>query len=233
MEQQNTSSKLLKGGAADDSLPTIHPVIYPISWALVWIYYHLGGWKVHGKENVPRKGAVIFAANHVSLLDPPAVNLAAPRVPRTMAKSELFDGRVAWLMRGLGAFPVRRGKPDRAAMRRALKVLEAGMVLSVFPEGTRSRDGELGIAGPGFSYLVHTSKVPVIPIFLQGNEQTLSPPHPKFRLVRGQVWFGEMLHFEEQWQQKATREALDTISERVMAAIAALRAEALEKTGRK
>jgi 1-acyl-sn-glycerol-3-phosphate acyltransferase len=229
MEQTDTSrlsNELLKGGAADDSLPTVHPIIYVISWLAVWIYYHIGGWKVHGRENIPRQGAVIFAANHVSFLDPPAVNLASPRVPRTMAKSELFDGRIAWLMRGLGAFPVRRGKPDRAAMRRALKVLEVGMVLSVFPEGTRSKDGTLGEAGPGFSYLVHTSKVPVIPIFLQGNEQTLSPQHPKFRFIRGQVWFGEMIHFEEEWQQKASREVLNAISERVMKGIADLRQKA-------
>jgi 1-acyl-sn-glycerol-3-phosphate acyltransferase len=226
MEQKNTSNKLIKGGAADDSLPKPHPIIYPISWSLVWIYYHVKGWKVHGKENVPRKGPVIFASNHVSFLDPTAINLAAPRIPRTMAKSELFEGRIAWLMRGLASFPVRRGKPDRAAMRRALKVLEAGMVLSVFPEGTRSKDGNLGTAGPGFSWLVHTSKVPVIPIFLQGNEQTMSPQHPKFRFVRGQVWFGEKIYFEEEWKQKPSREILDTISERVMKGIADLKEKA-------
>lgn len=226
MVQKNTSSNLLKGGGADDSLPKPHPIIYPISWALVWIYYHIGGWKVHGKENVPRKGPMIFASNHVSFLDPTAINLASPRIPRTMAKSELFEGRIAWLMRGLGAFPVKRGKPDRAAMRRALKVLDAGMVLSVFPEGTRSKNGELGIAGPGFSYLVHTSKVPVIPIFLQGNEKTLSPQHPNFRFIRGQVWFGETIYFEEEWQQKANREALNSISERVMRGIADLKEKA-------
>lgn len=226
MEREDTTNKLLKGGAADDPLPKPHPIIYPISWSLVWVYYHIKGWKVHGKENVPRKGPVIFASNHVSFLDPTAINLAAPRIPRTMAKSELFDGRIAWLMRGLASFPVKRGKPDRAAMRRALKVLEAGMVLSVFPEGTRSKDGSLGTAGPGFSYLVHASKVPVIPIFLQGNEQTMSPQHPKFRFVRGQVWFGEMIYFEEQWQEKANREALDAISERVMRGIAELKEKA-------
>lgn len=218
-------NKLLRGSGANDSVPTMHPLIYGVSWSLVWIYYHLGGWNVHGKENVPREGPAIFASNHVSFLDPTTVNLAAPRIPRTMAKSELFEGRIAWLMRGLGAFPVRRGAPDRASMRRALKVLEAGMILSVFPEGTRSKDGELGKAGPGFSYLVHTSKIPVIPIFLDGNEQTCSPQHPKFRLVHGQVWFGKMMYFEEEWKQKAKREVLDVISERVMAGIADLREE--------
>jgi len=138
----------------------------------------------------------------------------------------LFDGRIAWLMRGLASFPVRRGKPDRAAMRRALKVLEEGMVLSVFPEGTRSKDGKLGPAGPGFSWLVHSSKVPVIPIFLQGNEKTLSPQHPGFRFIRGQVWFGEKIYFHEEWKQKASREVLDAISERVMKGIADLKEKA-------
>lgn len=226
MEQKNSSNKLIKGGAANDSLPKPHPLIYPISWLLVWLYYHVKGWKVHGKENVPRKGPVIFASNHVSFLDPTSINLAAPRIPRTMAKSELFEGRMAWWMHCMASFPVKRGKPDRAAMRIALKVLEAGMALSIFPEGTRSKEGSLGKAGPGFAWLVHTSKVPVIPIFLQGNEQTMSPQHPKFRFVPGQVWFGEEIYFEEEWNQKASREVLDTISERVMQGIADLKQKA-------
>ena len=76
---------------------------------------------MYGRENVPRQGAVIFASNHVSLLDPPAVNLALPRVPRTMAKAELFKGFVGWVVRGLGSFPVRRGAPDRSAIRCATR----------------------------------------------------------------------------------------------------------------
>ena len=226
MEQTTSPNKLIIGGAANAPLPKPHPIIYPISWSLVWLYYHVKGWKVHGKDNVPRQGAVIFASNHVSFLDPTAINLAAPRIPRTMAKSELFEGPIAWLMHDLASFPVKRGKPDRAAMRIALKVLEEGMALSIFPEGTRSRDGSLGTAGPGFSWLVHTAKVPVIPIFLQGNEQTMSPQHPKFRFVRGQVWFGEKIYFEEEWNQKASREILDDISTRVMQGIAELKEKA-------
>jgi len=221
-----TSDIVSKSQPKTDKLPGIHYVVYPVCWSLVWIYYRLGGRKVYGRENVPRKGAVIFASNHVSLLDPPALNLALPRVPRTMAKAELFKGFWGWVVTGLGAFPVRRGAPDRTAIRSALKVLKAGIPLSVFPEGTRSRDGNLGPAGRGFAYIVHSAKVPVIPVYLHGNENTLSPPHPGFRLVRNDVWFGPALDFEKECQEKATKEVLDSISERVMAAIAELRDQA-------
>lgn len=226
MEQKTSSNKSIKEDAATDALPKPQPFIYIISWLIVWLYYHVKGWKVHGKENVPRNGSVIFASNHVSYLDPTSINLASPRIPRTMAKSELFKGGFAWWMRCMASFPVKRGKPDRAAMRIALRVLKAGMVLSIFPEGTRTKDGTLGSAGPGFAWLVHTSKTPVIPIYLQGNEKTLSPQHPKFKFVPCQVWFGEIIHFDEEWKQKASREVLNTISERVMQGIAELKDKA-------
>jgi 1-acyl-sn-glycerol-3-phosphate acyltransferase len=110
--------------------------------------------QVEGKDNVPSQGGVILAANHLSMLDPIVVGCAIDRPVRFMAKRELFDNPLLrMLARSLGAFPVRRGKDDKDAFRRALEVLRNDEVLGIFPEGTRSLDGRLQRAYSGAAVL--------------------------------------------------------------------------------
>lgn len=108
---------------------------------------------VKGLEHFPKEGGVLLCANHINNLDPPVVGITANRPVRFMAKEELF--KTKWtgkLMRGLNAFPVKRGMSDREALRNGLRMLKEGQVLGLFPEGTRSKDGKLGkgLAGAGF-----------------------------------------------------------------------------------
>ena len=98
------------------------------------------GLKFEGIHNLPKKGAVIIVANHVSAWDPLLVAVGSPRPVHFMAKAELYQNQIlARLLNALNAFPVKRGQADRNAIRKALKLLESGKVLGIFPEGTRKR----------------------------------------------------------------------------------------------
>jgi 1-acyl-sn-glycerol-3-phosphate acyltransferase len=143
-------------------------------------------------ENIPEKGAVIIAGNHVSLLDPPTLGVACRKRPVCfMAKSELFANPLfAFIIKNLGAFPVKRGMSDRSAVKNALTILSEGRVLGMFPEGTRSQNGLLGRAGPGIFTLAGRAGVPVVPAALLGTGKIgLKTPFPKLKVVFGRPLF--------------------------------------------
>jgi 1-acyl-sn-glycerol-3-phosphate acyltransferase len=106
-----------------------------------------------GKENIPENGGVLLCSNHINNIDPILVGMMASRPVHFMAKEELFTVPVLGkLVPHLNAFPVKRGMSDREALRKGLAILKEGKVLGLFPEGTRSKTGELGkgLAGAGF-----------------------------------------------------------------------------------
>lgn len=122
-----------------------------------------------GGGNVPRKGPVIICANHLGWWDPVIFALACRRRIYFMAKAELFRNKAfALLLRALGAFPVRRGEPDRAALTRALDLLKEGKALGIFPEGTRDRTGAFRRAEPGVGLIILKSGAPVVPGYFSG-----------------------------------------------------------------
>src|SRR5919206_2210253 len=101
--------------------------------------------RVYGAERVPRSGGVVLALNHFSWLDPPAFGSACPRTIHYMAKAEAHRvPGLGQLIRGFGAFSVRRGESDREAVRRARDVVREGELLGLFVEGTRQRSGVPG-----------------------------------------------------------------------------------------
>ncbi|WP_406686835.1 lysophospholipid acyltransferase family protein [Rossellomorea vietnamensis] len=138
--------------------------------------------EVKGLEHFPKDGGVLLCANHIDNLDPPVVGISAPRPVSFMAKEELFNVPVLGkLLPDLRAFPVKRGMSDREALRKGLKVLKQGDVLGLFPEGTRSKTGQIGkgLAGAGFFAL--RSKAYVVPCAIIG-------PYKPFRKLK--VVFG-------------------------------------------
>jgi 1-acyl-sn-glycerol-3-phosphate acyltransferase len=109
--------------------------------------------EVIGRENIPSEGGVLLCANHIDNLDPPVVGITATRPVHFMAKDELFSMPVLGkIVSNLNAFPVKRGMSDREALRKGLAILKEEKVLGLFPEGTRSKTGEIGkgLAGAGF-----------------------------------------------------------------------------------
>ncbi|HWR55984.1 MAG TPA: lysophospholipid acyltransferase family protein [Negativicutes bacterium] len=137
-------------------------------------------WQVTGRENIPATGGVIIAPNHVSNVDPPLVGSAMNRRVTIMAKEELFSFALfGYLIRRLGAFPIKRGTGDRGAIKTALEALRTGQALLLFPEGTRSKNGELNKAQHGISLIALKSQMPVIPVAHSGT----------FKFFRNGKWF--------------------------------------------
>ncbi len=124
---------------------------------------------VLGKENIPEeKGGYIIASNHVSNCDPPMVGIVFKGKYTFMAKDELFhiNPIFTWLIKKLGAFPVKRGTKDSSGIDTALESLKNGRVFVIFPEGTRSKTGELGKPKSGVSLIAARAKVPVVPVYV-------------------------------------------------------------------
>lgn len=151
--------------------------------------------KIEGREYEPASGPLIVAGNHASLLDPPLIGMCLRRQSAYMAKDDLFTVPILgpWL-RSIGSFPVRRGTPDRKAIRRSLEVLERGGVLVIFPEGTRSLDGRLRDAEPGAAMIALRTGVPVLPAAVVNSHRILPKGARWPRFERVTVRFGTLLH---------------------------------------
>lgn len=127
---------------------------------------------VQGAGNVPREGGCIVVANHLHNLDPLLISIACPRPVHYMAKIELM--RIPVLGRFLrwgGAFPVNRGKMDLASIRHAQAVLQQGVALGMFPEGTRSPTMKIESVHSGAGLLAIGHKVPIVPATITGSER--------------------------------------------------------------
>lgn len=151
------------------------------------------GLKHEGIHNVPKEGAVILASNHISFYDPIVIAAVLDRQVHFMAKSEFFRNKpFARFLAALNAFPVKRGTPDRKAIKKALTVLEEGKVLGIFPEGTRKRMGTQVDAQAGTALLALKSDVFVIPVACIGTERTI--PIGWFKPVK--VIFGKPIKYD-------------------------------------
>jgi 1-acyl-sn-glycerol-3-phosphate acyltransferase len=178
-------------------------------------------WRVTGRQNVPARGGVLLAPNHISDIDPPVVNLSLFRPLWFMAKSELFDIRLLGpLIRFSQAFPVERGGADRAALRRAGQLLENGQAVVVFPEGRLSQSGELQPLLPGVTMLALHAGVPIVPVGLHGSNNVLPfgevVPRPTLEPLR--LHFGKPLNFSD-LKELPSREQREQSTRRLEAAM--------------
>lgn len=186
---------------------------------------------VQGRENVPAKGPVLLASNHLSFVDSVVIPLSLPQRPvRFLAKSDYFEGRglKGWGTRTafgtLGAMPVRRDSARDAmlTLQMMLERLVEGEACVVYPEGTRSRDGRLYRGRTGIAHLAMESKAPVVPVALSGTQQVqpigASMPRPH----HFEVSFGQPMDFSTGYDHLAPGRARRLITDEVMAAIASL-----------
>jgi 1-acyl-sn-glycerol-3-phosphate acyltransferase len=141
--------------------------------------------RIDGAEHIPREGAAIVVPNHKSFWDSFFVAAATKRHLRYMGKSELFEGPWGKLLIRLGAFPVRRGQADAAALETAREVLRQGGLLAMFPEGTRVRDPEeLGSPRKGAGRLALETGAPLVPAAITGTDHLFLGPIPKPKRVQ-------------------------------------------------
>ncbi|HVT89310.1 MAG TPA: lysophospholipid acyltransferase family protein [Tepidisphaeraceae bacterium] len=126
--------------------------------------------KVYGAENIPREGGALLLSSHQSFFDPVLIGVKLKRPVSYMAKTDLFEDNrfFTWLIRSLHAFPIRRGTADVAALKQAISRLQEGNLLTVFPEGTRTRTGQIGKILPGVIVVIRRAGVPVIPVVIDG-----------------------------------------------------------------
>jgi 1-acyl-sn-glycerol-3-phosphate acyltransferase len=140
---------------------------------------------VHG-ERIPIDGAYVLAPSHRSYFDTPFLAAVTRRRIRFMGKRELWKhGWSARLFNALGAFPVDRDNPDRAALRTAMAALQGGEPLVVFPEGTRRFGPVVCDLHDGAAYLAARTGVPIVPVGIGGSEDILAKGRklPKFKKV--------------------------------------------------
>ncbi len=150
---------------------------------------------VKGRRLVPRKGAVIFAANHFSFADPPLIGVALPRRVRFVMAEGIFRKPLLHLFsRLMDVIPVTAGQPfQTAAVRKVMRLLHNGHCVAIFPEGQRSRTGELLPAQRGVGLFAKKSGAPVVPLAILGTNEAWPPGafFPKPKKIR--IFIGEPL----------------------------------------
>jgi len=173
----------------------------PLARVLCWILFTIfGPFRVYGRKNIPKKGGLLILANHRADVDPIAIYLASPRPIYFMGKSELFAMPVIGpIMRAFGSFPVKRGEPDRAALKLAASYTHHDCAVGVFPEGQLTETGRLQPLKPGAALIVRLTECPVICCGLRKTDRIMPYgkviPRPALSWV--EAHWGEVRSFEK------------------------------------
>ena len=154
--------------------------------------------RVAGRENVPAKGGVLLVTNHQSMLDPWMIGIALHRQIHFMARESLFKGGLGqYALETTNTFPIRRGRAYSTAVREAIRRLNCGYLLNLFPEATRSSDGTIGPIAAGVAIIVHRAKVPVVPIVIDGAFEAWPRDRKFFRYSGIRIRYGKPIAYEE------------------------------------
>ena len=203
------------------------PLLYSIGKLTVGNAMMLG-WRPHveGLENIPATGGAILAGNHLSVADELFLGSTVPRHIAFWAKAEYFRGGgfrgnlTKWVLEGLGAIKVERagGRAALTAFDGAVPVLQAGDLVAIYPEGTRSPDGRLYRGRTGVARLAVAAGVPIIPVGMIGTEkvQPIGQPYPKLGKGKIVIKYGKPI---ETAGRPDDRTALRALTDEVMAEI--------------
>ncbi|OPJ57200.1 lysophospholipid acyltransferase family protein [Alkalithermobacter paradoxus] len=168
--------------------------------------------EVRGVEKVPLDEPLIFASNHKSLLDPVFIGIYMPRKVSYMAKKELFSNKIfGYILKKLGVFPVDRSKTDVSTIKIALKILRSNGTLGIFPEGTRSKQKELGKAKAGTAMLAIKGKSKIVPVSIISNYKLFN---------KTIININDPLSLEEYYENKLSSSDYERLSQKVLDIIA-------------
>jgi len=157
--------------------------------------------KVYNPHFVPRHGGALIVSNHQSNLDPVLLAAKLVRPMSFLAKSELFENRFfGWMIRNLNAFPVRQGEGDVGAVKETIRRLQEGHLLNVFPEGTRTPDGEIHEMQAGVGLIIRRAGVPVVPAVIDGSFKAWPRGSKLWRRQKIRVQYGPAMDL---WDLKA------------------------------
>jgi len=187
----------------------IYYITYFLTKILSWVYFP---YTTHQTQHIPRQGAFILASNHISNLDPVVLGICSVRRLNFMAKIELFKGALGFFLAQLGAFPVRRGESDFGALREAIRRLKEGKVILIFVEGTRRIGNEPTKAQGGVGFLAMKSKVPIVPVYVQGTNHVMAPGTKFFKRGPVSATFGKPFYVNDApTYEEASQRILDHI----------------------
>ncbi|HEY5654093.1 MAG TPA: lysophospholipid acyltransferase family protein [Pontiella sp.] len=181
--------------------------------------------KIRNVEYIPDRGGVLLVANHVSFLDPPVVSVGYRGRPiHFMARDTLWNSKFgSWWMSAAGGIPVSRGTGDLKALKLTIKALKDGKAVSMFPEGTRSEDGELKEAKGGVGFVVEKSGCVVVPAYIDGTYKAYPKGARFIKPCKVTVTYGPPITQEDFAALGTGREAYDKYAELIMQRIADIR----------
>jgi 1-acyl-sn-glycerol-3-phosphate acyltransferase len=205
-----------------DRLPPLYAGLRSVVRPILRHFFHF---QVAGLDHLPASGPFIVAANHANYLDGVVLGAALPRqivflvMPRVYRATPLHP----YFHRQVGSIPIELARPDPGAIRRALRVLEDGGVVGIFPEGPFSRDGLLVRGQPGVALVAIRAGVPVVPAAITGTFDALAARRWHIpRRVPICVRFGRALRFAAVGREPVTHRVREDVTARIMAEIAAL-----------
>jgi 1-acyl-sn-glycerol-3-phosphate acyltransferase len=199
-----------------------------------WFGYHLSRlagrllfrFRVIHPERMIQTGPVILAMNHQSYLDPPLAGSTCDRSIYFLARRTLLDvPLLGWLLPKLNVIPVNQEGVDRSAIKAVIRVLEDGNGVLVFPEGSRTLDGNLQPAEPGLGLMIAKTLAPVVPMRIFGAHEALPRGGGGLQFVPITILIGNPIFFSAADLDQRGRNLYQRLSQRVMNAIAALRLE--------
>jgi 1-acyl-sn-glycerol-3-phosphate acyltransferase len=179
---------------------------------------------IRGKHHVPKTGGAILASNHLSFSDSIFLPLKVSRPVTFLAKSDYFTGKgvkgalTRWFFKATGQLPIDRsgGKASEDSLNTGLGVLERGLLLGIYPEGTRSPDGKLYRGRTGIARMVLESGVPVVPVAMIDTEKVQAIGQSLPRVRRVGVVIGEPLDFSRFAGMEGERAVLRAVTDRIV-----------------
>lgn len=208
--------------------------VYWVGWSLFRLMFSTYfRWRVLNAERVPHDGSVILASNHASFLDPPIVGSPLHRACSFLARDTLFRFRFSrWLLTKWQAIPVDRTGSSPTGLKNILGALAQGRAVVLFPEGTRTVDGQLQAARSGIGLLVVKSGAPVVPVRVWGSFEAYGK-HVKFpKPKRLTIKYGQPMQFDALIAETKTapkervKEIYQQVADEIMSAIAKLEPKA-------
>lgn len=175
-------------------------LIYYLSTIIFLIFLKIWNrFKIIGRENIPSKGGVIIASNHASFLDPPIVGSGCFKRPVTfMARDTLWNSKFSkWWLDSVGCIPLSRSFGDTKALKTSIKILNSGDIISLFPEGTRSSNGEIQSAKSGIGFIIGKSQCVVIPAFIHNSYKAFPKGSKSIKPLSICIKFGKPITKDE------------------------------------
>jgi 1-acyl-sn-glycerol-3-phosphate acyltransferase len=204
-------------------------VYWTVKYVLFICYKIFFRFRYSGAEHVPSDKdprGVILAPNHASFLDPPILGISLGRPVTFLAKEYLFRAFfVGWILRSVGAFPIRTEADDFRSIRDLIRKLKEGACIVVFPEGTRSPDGELREGESGVGFLAMKSKAAVVPVYIDGTFEAFPKGVKMFRCRPVRTFYGTPFVPAEDETILKAQDPYAAVSARIMEEIKFIRAK--------